>query len=138
MKPQIVRAGVYALVALGLLLGVHQVEHLVWPAASVTAQGVQPAFYAAGQPQAGDVSFVAQSAHDCQNGALLINDTANYAKATKVVYVEPDAKGAWTAKSIKGHTVTVKGVPLTDYTNPRTNKVTPEYHVDQASQISVQ
>jgi hypothetical protein len=136
MKPQIVRAGVYALVALGLLLGVHQVEHLVWPAASHTAQAVQPAFYAASS-SAPDVSFVAQSAHDCQNGALLINDTANYAKATRVVYVEPDAKGTWTAKTIKGHTVMVQGVPLTDYTNARTGKTTPEYHVEQASQFSV-
>jgi hypothetical protein len=134
MKPQIVRAGLYILSGIGLLFGLHEVEHLVWPAA---AQGIQPAFYTAGQPQAGDVSFVAQSAHDCQNGALLINDTANYAKATKVIYVEPDAKGSWTAKTIKGHTVTVQGVPLTDYTNARTGKTTPEYHVEQASQISV-
>jgi hypothetical protein len=98
-----------------------------------------PAFLSGQAPgQAGDVTFTALSAHDCTNGALLINDTANYAKATKVVYVEPDAKGSWTAKTIKGHTVTVKGVPLTDYTNPRTNKTTPELHVDQASQLSVQ
>jgi hypothetical protein len=137
MNPKLVRAGLYVLMALGALFGLREVEHLVWPAASVTAQGVQPAFYAAGQPQAGDVTFVAASAHDCQNGALLINDTANYAKATRVVYVDPDAKGSWTAKTIKGHTVTVQGVPLTDYINPRTNKTTPEYHVEQASQISV-
>jgi len=136
MNPKLVRAGLYVLMALGALFGLREVEHLVWPAASHTDQAVQPAFYAASS-SAPDVSFVAQSAHDCQNGALLINDTANYAKATRVVYVEPDAKGAWTAKSIKGHTVTVQGVPLTEYTNPRTNKSTPEYHVEQASQISV-
>jgi hypothetical protein len=137
MNPKIVKAAAYALMALGALFGLREVEHLVWPAASHTAQAVQPAFYAANS-SAPDVSFVAASAHDCQNGALLINDTTNYAKATKVVYVEPDAKGPWTAKSIKGKTVTVKGVPLTDYTNPRTNKTTPELHVEQASQLSVQ
>jgi hypothetical protein len=115
----------------GLLSGVNQ-SH------TASSTPMMPTFLSsAAQPQAGDVSFVVASAHDCQNGALLINDTPNFAKATRTAYIESDAKGAWTAKTIKGKTVTVRGVAPTDYTDSR-GRTKPELHVEQASQLGVQ
>jgi hypothetical protein len=132
MKPQIVRAGVYALVALGLLLGVHEAELLLWPAA---APGIQPAFLS--NAAAPDVSFVVGSSHDCANHGLLVNEGV-YPNATKTAYIPPELTGGWNAATIKGHTVTLRGVPLSSYRNAKTGKDSPEYKVTQSSQISVQ
>jgi hypothetical protein len=136
MNPKLVRAGMYALMALGLLFGLHEVEALVWPAASHTDQAVQPAFYAASS-SAPDVTFVVGSAHDCANQGLLVNEGV-FPNATKTAYIAPEAKGPWSAATVKGRTVTVHGVGLSTYHNPKTGKDSPEYKVIQSNQITVQ
>jgi hypothetical protein len=104
---------------------------------AATSSPAWPAFLT-GQAQADDVTFTALSSKDTSTGGLLVNDTADFRQATKTVYVEPSAKGTWSAATVRGRQVTVRGVGLSTYHNARLNKDVPEYHITSPAQLSVQ
>lgn len=121
---------VTALCIAGIALGGYEgYEHLAKPAQASAAQGSTPA---AGP----DVSFTVGSGIDTRNGGMILNEGV-FPAQTKTAYIAPEAKGTWTAASAKGHIVTIKGVPLTNYHNAKTGKDSPEYKVTAASQIEV-
>jgi hypothetical protein len=132
-----------AVVVLGALYEAY--EHHLIPGVNQPAPGnaaastpAWPAFLTGQQPQAGDVTFTALSSHDTAGGGLLVNDAADFRQAQRTAYIEPGAKGPWTAASIRGKTVTIKGVPLSTYHNNRLNKDVPEYRINSVAQLSVQ
>jgi hypothetical protein len=127
MKPQIVKAAAYALMALGALFGLYEVEHLVWPAAQ------HPAFVnAAGSDataQAATDSFVVGGVKKFPTGRILVNDQP-FPKQTRTVCWQPSVGQSVDEKALVGRTITVF-VPLTQYQGK------PEYSVDRPNQYAI-